>query len=1509
MARFAPLQKREPKRRPDPAERSDSAPLRAHPVPANLALQSLYATGGVRAKLVVGGADDPAEAEADRIAHAALGGGAGCTCGPTGPACATCRQAATVRRKAKDSRAPSRHLGNIGLGSGRRLGEADRSFFESRMHADFSSVRVHDDERAARANEQLGARAFTLGTDIAFARGEHRPGTHAGRELMAHELAHTLQGDTSTVRREATCAVSGPPQANADADRVVQAVRDDKVDVVVESLRAKAIPERCGIRAGVLSGTGQKLERWLLGRRNRPESLASIARIGAFGLAVVTPGAASLALGALLPNATHAAGASAEEGLRLLFPALPLLDRLELYDEGYREIEQAQLDVIRAASAEERAAAHSEPGRLDAIYAHMSVKEEYDARLLIAPQERYLAADRLVARAPGIVSDEEDLVFDAIWHLAPGERVRFWVDHTVALYHLLSTEQFQLLGTLARGTEAQALVARLRLATEGRIDDKEAVRAVVDRAVELLNEKKQIEATLKIGSLPAEARTAAQARLAELGELESLVKFGAGALDPSSFLGRLAAAADSPDAFGATARKLAATISDPDEQREFAFRSAKQRILLASGVTGADEDSIRNAILEARAPPVAGDAALTPLEREKKQNEENVKLRQRLIDDREVAGVLARLTGSAQMRVRSFVTADSFEEKKADLTLAFNAARWGEFFQILLQIAQRDDWRARFRATATDPFDIYARVHGSERQIMEAILESRQIPVDQILGYTGDVETLRTVLANLDEERRGRLRTGYLLTRTGREPKDENERAALAAYREFAGQLLKSQTTLGTVDTAGIEVVLDATLGSEPTAKELETGAGRYDAAALMYERQQARLGLERGASAFFTETDETMVAAARAFGAQWLQLRDRTPHELTTLEFAALSALHDRFNTRAQEFTEASNTAGEIAGMIAATVAGIVIVVATGGVTAPAVIAAAAAGAGARVVTREMFGADYYSAAGAEGARDALLGAIDGALAVVGASIGARGAELVGLSGRTLLKTAAQMAGEVAEQAGTRLGKKIASGMVEAAIDGAFSGFVSEAANAFTDTRTWRRGVWEGLLRVGQAALVGGLVGLGGGAVLGAAIPLVGAGLRGAADRLLGQSVERTLAKAGATETLEAARKAVRNGDMNEARRLFSELEPHLSTEEANALWRDFARLAEEAERLSESITLLGEKHTLRLIQTDDGAFFLLCSWCTKVRDILVDAIAKAGKDEARVARLKVMLQTVEQMESNFAKGIGGKGADKSVPTLKQLLGILSESEHLIGPALKELPGSRVGPNFSLLARDPAVAARATELYPGYYEQLWAARREIFRGGEVKDALKKAIDEEAQARALAQAQKESARGAPLELDPAAEARTHVDPNVDIPFGFYDRAGFDDFSRRLNATLATRDPAARLVVEGSSVTGRRFQRLVKPTAPTGAPFALGRLSDYDVAIISDALHQEAVRARILPKQGALEPAELARLGLGDLDTAARAAVLDVTGIAHPVRFVIRPTTAAEAGLRLPLQAH
>ncbi|MFL5383255.1 MAG: DUF4157 domain-containing protein [Longimicrobiaceae bacterium] len=80
------------------------------------------------------------------------------------------------------------------LGSpGRPLDPEARAFMESRFGHDFGGVRVHHDAAAAQSADAVDARAYALGDDLVFARGEYAPGTAAGRSLLAHELAHVVQ--------------------------------------------------------------------------------------------------------------------------------------------------------------------------------------------------------------------------------------------------------------------------------------------------------------------------------------------------------------------------------------------------------------------------------------------------------------------------------------------------------------------------------------------------------------------------------------------------------------------------------------------------------------------------------------------------------------------------------------------------------------------------------------------------------------------------------------------------------------------------------------------------------------------------------------------------------------------------------------------------------------------------------------------------------------------------------------------------------------------------------------------------------------------------------------------------------------------------------------------------------------------------------------------------------------------------------------------------------------------
>lgn len=76
---------------------------------------------------------------------------------------------------------------------GRPLDEPTKKFFSSRYAHDFSSVRVHDDERAAKSADALSAQAFTVGRHVVFGRGQFAPETSKGRDLLGHELAHVVQ--------------------------------------------------------------------------------------------------------------------------------------------------------------------------------------------------------------------------------------------------------------------------------------------------------------------------------------------------------------------------------------------------------------------------------------------------------------------------------------------------------------------------------------------------------------------------------------------------------------------------------------------------------------------------------------------------------------------------------------------------------------------------------------------------------------------------------------------------------------------------------------------------------------------------------------------------------------------------------------------------------------------------------------------------------------------------------------------------------------------------------------------------------------------------------------------------------------------------------------------------------------------------------------------------------------------------------------------------------------------
>jgi len=76
---------------------------------------------------------------------------------------------------------------------GQPLDAQTRSFFEPRFGHDFSKVRVHTDHKAVESARSVHARAYTLGSHIAFDHDQYCPATLHGRNLLAHELTHVVQ--------------------------------------------------------------------------------------------------------------------------------------------------------------------------------------------------------------------------------------------------------------------------------------------------------------------------------------------------------------------------------------------------------------------------------------------------------------------------------------------------------------------------------------------------------------------------------------------------------------------------------------------------------------------------------------------------------------------------------------------------------------------------------------------------------------------------------------------------------------------------------------------------------------------------------------------------------------------------------------------------------------------------------------------------------------------------------------------------------------------------------------------------------------------------------------------------------------------------------------------------------------------------------------------------------------------------------------------------------------------
>lgn len=91
---------------------------------------------------------------------------------------------------------------------------------EDAFAADFSDVRVHANSTSAK---EVGALAYTQGTDIHFAPGQFKPDSPATRQLLGHELTHVVQQRQGRVQPTGEIAgmpVNDSPTFEKEADEM-----------------------------------------------------------------------------------------------------------------------------------------------------------------------------------------------------------------------------------------------------------------------------------------------------------------------------------------------------------------------------------------------------------------------------------------------------------------------------------------------------------------------------------------------------------------------------------------------------------------------------------------------------------------------------------------------------------------------------------------------------------------------------------------------------------------------------------------------------------------------------------------------------------------------------------------------------------------------------------------------------------------------------------------------------------------------------------------------------------------------------------------------------------------------------------------------------------------------------------------------------------------------------------------------------------------------------------------
>ncbi len=174
-------------------------------------VKPFFAPTSIQAKLEIGQPNDPYEREADKVADQVmrmpnLGM-------PVNQGEEVVQRNSLVQRNTAQNGGGQTASPEISSkisstrGSGNPLPKNTKNEMGSKIGADFSGVKIHTDNNAVQLSQDLGAKAFTVGNDVYFNKGQYKPSCGEGKRLMAHELVHTLQQGGIAAKRTSNALI------------------------------------------------------------------------------------------------------------------------------------------------------------------------------------------------------------------------------------------------------------------------------------------------------------------------------------------------------------------------------------------------------------------------------------------------------------------------------------------------------------------------------------------------------------------------------------------------------------------------------------------------------------------------------------------------------------------------------------------------------------------------------------------------------------------------------------------------------------------------------------------------------------------------------------------------------------------------------------------------------------------------------------------------------------------------------------------------------------------------------------------------------------------------------------------------------------------------------------------------------------------------------------------------------------------------------------------------------